>query len=103
VSSPDHGALDAIEQPFVAFTFGLVTDPGPDLATVDRAVDDVLDALRPWDSGRRYLNFADRPTDPRSIFAPAAYGRLQRTKARVDPTGMFVANHSVATGSGDSA
>jgi FAD/FMN-containing dehydrogenase len=103
VSSPDHGALDAIEQPFVAFTFGLVTDPGPDLATVDRAVDDVLDALRPWDSGRRYLNFADRPTDPRSIFAPAAYERLQRTKARVDPTGMFVANHSVATGSGDSA
>jgi FAD/FMN-containing dehydrogenase len=103
VSSPDHGALDAIEQPFVAFTFGLVTDPGPDLATVDRAVDDVLDALRPWDSGRRYLNFADRPTDPRSIFAPAAYERLQRTKAQVDPTGMFVANHSVATGSGDSA
>ena len=88
--------LDAIDQPFVAFTFGLAPDPAAH-AAVDRAVDGVLDALGPWDSGRRYLNFADRPADPRTIFPAATYERLQRVKAAFDPTGMFLANHPVGT------
>ena len=100
IGSPDHGVLDAIEQPFVAFTFGLVGEPGPDLATVDGAVDGVLDALAPWDSGRRYLNFADRPTDPRSIYPAPTYERLQQVKAAYDPGGMFVANHRVSPDGG---
>ena len=38
VRSPDHGVLDAIDQPFVAFTFGLTPDAEA-LAAVDRHVE----------------------------------------------------------------
>jgi FAD/FMN-containing dehydrogenase len=92
--SPDHGVLDAIDQPFVAFTFGLTPDAEAG-ATVDRHVRLVLDALGPWDSGRRYLNFAESRTDPRSIFPAEGYDRLKRVKATYDPTGVFLANHAI--------
>ncbi len=94
VGSPEHGVLDAIDQPFVAFTFGLTMDADAH-AAVDRHVRLVLGALGPWDSGRRYLNFAELAMDPRSIFPPENYDRLRRAKARYDPTGLFLANHAV--------
>jgi FAD/FMN-containing dehydrogenase len=94
IRSPDHGVLDAIDQPFVAFTFGLAPDADA-LAAVDRHVRVLLGALGPWDSGRRYLNFAESSMDPRSIFPVESYDRLQRAKARYDPTGMFMANHPI--------
>lgn len=93
--SPDHGVLDAFDDPFLAFTFGLAPDPAI-VAAVDGAVAGVFEALRPWDSGRRYLNFAESRMDPRSIFPAATFDRLRRAKAAYDPTGLFRANHSVA-------
>ena len=95
IRSPDHGVLDAIDQPFVCFTFGLAPDADA-LAAVDRHVKVLLEALGPWDSGRRYLNFAESSMDPRSIFPVESYDRLERAKARYDPTDMFLANHSVS-------
>ncbi len=95
VRSPDHGVLDAIDQPFVAFTFGLTPDADTH-AAVGRHVERLLGALAPWDSGRKYLNFAESPTDPRSIFPEESYDRLLRAKATYDPTGMFLANHPVS-------
>jgi FAD/FMN-containing dehydrogenase len=94
VHSPDHGVLDAIDQPFVMFTFGLTPDAGA-REVVDRQVQEVLTALGPWDSGRRYLNFAESAMDPRSIFPVESYDRLVAAKRRFDPSGMFVANHAV--------
>ncbi len=93
--SPDHGVLDAIDQPFVCFTFGLAPDAEA-LAAVDRHVKVLLGGLGPWDSGRRYLNFAESSMDPRSIFPVESYDRLARAKARYDPTDLFLANHSVS-------
>jgi len=93
--SPDHGVLDAIDQPFVLFTFGLTPDDDA-RAAVDRHVANVLGAVRPWDSGRRYLNFAESPGDPRSIYPEATFERLQRAKAHYDPTNLFRANHPVS-------
>jgi hypothetical protein len=95
ITSPEHGVLDSIDQPFVVFTFGLAPDADA-VAAVDDHVRLVLEALRPWDSGRRYLNFAESRVDPRSIYPVASYGRLERAKARYDPTGMFLANHPVS-------
>jgi len=92
--SPDHGVLDAIDQPFLAFTFGLAPD-AESMAAVDGHVRRLLGALEPWDSGRRYLNFAESPMDPRSIFPTETYDRFERVKARYDPTGMFRANHAI--------
>jgi FAD/FMN-containing dehydrogenase len=94
VRSPDHGVLDAIDQPFIAFTFGLAPDAAA-LEAVDRHVKLVLGSLGPWDSGRRYLNFAESRMDPRSIFPTESYDRLVRARTRYDPNGMFVANHAV--------
>jgi FAD/FMN-containing dehydrogenase len=51
------------------------------------------DALAPYDTGRRYLNFTDQRTDPARFFAPTAYGRLRAIKAATDPDGLFRANH----------
>jgi FAD/FMN-containing dehydrogenase len=95
ISSPDHGVLDSIDEPFVTFTFGITPDAAA-YAAVDRQVKVLLGALGPWDSGRRYLNFAESPVDARTIFPVASYDRFRRAKARYDPTGMFVANHPVS-------
>jgi len=99
IRTPAHGVLDAIDEPFVCFTFGLAPDAAA-LAAVDRHVKILLDVLGPWDSGRRYLNFAESSMDPRSIFPVESYDRLARDKARYDPTDMFVANHSVSRNQG---
>jgi hypothetical protein len=92
--SPEHGVLDAIEQPFIFFTFGLALDAEM-AAAVEHHVEGVLRTMAPWDSGRRYLNFAESRVDPRSIFPEATYDRLLEVKARYDPNGMFLANHSL--------
>jgi hypothetical protein len=93
--SPEHGVLDSIEQPFILFTFGLALDA--ELAeAVEHQVEVVLRTMAPWDSGRRYLNFAESRVDPRSIFPEATYDRLLEVKARYDPDGMFLANHSLS-------
>ena len=95
--SPGHGVLDAIDQPFIAFTFGMAPDADAAVA-VEAAVGRVLGSLRPWDSGRRYLNFAESPVDPRTIWAPEAFERLRAVKARYDPDNLFAANHDVTRG-----
>jgi FAD/FMN-containing dehydrogenase len=92
--APEHGVLDAIDQPFLAFTFGLAPD-GDAHAATDRQIGVIRAALAPWDSGRRYLNFAESATDPRSIFPPETYDRFIRAKASYDPTGTFLANHPI--------
>jgi hypothetical protein len=94
VGSPDHGVLDAIDQPFVTFTFGLTMDAEA-VAAVESHVRLLLWELAPWDSGRRYLNFAESKVDARSIFPEESYERLCEVKARYDPTDMFQANHPV--------
>ena len=95
IRSPDHGVLNSIDQSFVVFTFGLAPDPDA-YAAVDHHAELVLRALGPWDSGRRYLNFAESRVDLRSIFPVESYDRFKRAKARYDPTGLFLANHAIS-------
>ncbi len=42
-------------------------------------------------SGRHYLNFAERPTDPASFYGEETYARLRRVRARVDPLELSAA------------
>ena len=69
----------------------------PEMTTaVEAHVDVVKEALAPWDAGRRYLNFAERPIDRRSAFGSAgAYARLRAVKTLVDPEDLFKANHPI--------
>jgi len=92
--SPDQGCLGTIDQPFIMFTFGLAADPEMK-AAVERQVEHLIAKLAPWDSGRRYLNFAESRVDPRTIFPEQSHDRLREIKARYDPRGIFVANHAV--------
>ena len=92
--SPAHGCIDTIDQPFIMFTFGLAADAEMH-AAVEHQAQHVIEKLAPWDSGRRYLNFAETPVDPRRIFPEQSYDRLRALKARYDPAGIFVANHPV--------
>ena len=94
IGSPDHGVLDFIDQPFIMFTFGLALDPEME-AAVEHHLKHLLEAFAPWDSGRRYLNFAESRVDPRSIFPEESYDRLCEVKARYDPNDLFLANHPV--------
>ena len=94
IRSPGHGVLDAIDQPFVCFTFGIAPDAEA-VAVMDHHAAALLGAMGPWDSGRRYLNFAETRVDPRSIFPPESYDRFRQVKARYDPAGMFRANHPI--------
>ena len=56
--------------------------------------------LAPWDSGRRYLNFAESPMDVETIYPPESYRRLCELKARYDPGHLFRANHPLPTEGG---
>jgi FAD/FMN-containing dehydrogenase len=94
VGSPEHGCLDRIEQPFVLFTFGVPGDPAA-MAAIEHSVETMLARLVPWDSGRRYLNFAESAMDPRSIFPEESYERLRQLRALHDPGELFAPNHPI--------
>jgi FAD/FMN-containing dehydrogenase len=90
----EHGALDRIDAAYALFAVGIPM--GPELATALPLHLDTLErAVQPWDAGREYLNFAERPVAPGRLFADAAYRRLQQVRASYDPHGRFVANHRI--------
>ena len=61
------------------------------MAAVTQRVDDVQDALAPWDGGR-FPTFTERPVDPGRMFTDGAYRRLREIKARYDSGNMIQAN-----------
>lgn len=68
----------------------------------------VLDALAPWSTGGRLLNFMngeDGAADVRSAYDPKDYQRLTELKASYDPENTFRLNHNIppATANSDSA
>jgi len=89
--APHHGALATLDASYLSFGVGIGPEAHERLAVVD-------DALKPYDTGRAYLNLAHEPTDAARFFTPAAYERLRAVKADVDPDGLFRANHPIAPG-----
>jgi FAD/FMN-containing dehydrogenase len=83
--------------------FGVVTAIEFELKTAlagAAATRRVSGELEPWVSERTYLGFTSKPIDARTAFEPAAYRRLQRIKAEVDPDGLFRANHAIDPAAG---
>ena len=94
-----HGALSSLDADYSLFAAGMV--PAPELEAGVRAqVDAVKAALRPWAARHRYLNFADRPADPRTFWSEQAFHRLRRIKTAFDPDGRIRSNHPVPTTEG---
>jgi FAD/FMN-containing dehydrogenase len=88
------GAAATIGGEYLLFAGGLAADP--EMARgVEAGVDAFLSALSPWDSGRMYLNFAERPIHPDRAFGVDVAPRLRAVKAQVDPDDLFRGNHPV--------
>jgi FAD/FMN-containing dehydrogenase len=94
VPPAEHGALAKIGGEFALFAVGIPMDAGV-AAAIDAYLEGLVAALDPWDAGRRYLNFTERPADARDFFPEMTLARLQAVKLAYDPAGMFLANHPV--------
>jgi hypothetical protein len=88
---PDAGALASLNQTFLTYGVGMITDPATARA-VNMQLDVVAEALKPWDSGVGLANFIDVPTDVRRCYPPETFHRLQEVKGRYDPDDLFRAN-----------
>jgi FAD/FMN-containing dehydrogenase len=92
----DAGALSTLEASFALHTGGVAAGPEA-AAVVDTRSALLIKRLRAWDTGRRFLNFAEtHPLDARSCYPAAAHQRLTEIKSHVDPNGLFLANPSIA-------
>jgi FAD/FMN-containing dehydrogenase len=92
--APGGGALASIDAGLLLNGGGMVASRA-DEAAVLKDLDRLTRALRPWDTGRGYMNFAERPADASTLFPPDTYRRLQRIKAQVDPDDLFRSNHPI--------
>ncbi len=90
----EHGALAKMSGTFAFFAVGMAMDEAMG-AAVTAHVDHVIEAMDPWDAGRRYLNFTERPSDPGAFFPEGTLRRLQAVKRAYDPADVFRANHPV--------
>jgi FAD binding domain-containing protein len=91
---PEHGALSHFSDEYLTFAVGMA--PTPQAAeAVEDALADLFTALDPWTAAQTYSNFAETRRRPGSFHGEAAYRRLKRIKAQVDPDYMIVANHEL--------
>ena len=89
------GAIGALTDPFCMFALGMAMDPDSAKAASEHAVR-VREAMEPWAGERRYYNFAEKPGDCADYYESDAHARLLQVRAKVDPDGMFQANHDLA-------
>jgi FAD/FMN-containing dehydrogenase len=90
----DAGALPKLDAEHLAFGVGAVFDPAARPA-LESYLDRIQVELAPYSTGRRVLNFTDRPGDVQAGFRPEVWERLLAVRAQYDPAGMFVASQPV--------
>jgi hypothetical protein len=91
----EHGALARLDGQFAVFGVGIAATPEVGAAVEDSARA-LTEALRPWSTGSRYLNFSETPTDTRTAYEAETFARLQAVRAQVDPQRLLHANHELA-------
>lgn len=72
--------------------------PPPLRGPVDDAIGSVMDAVRPWSTGSRLINFHGAETAPhevRRVWSPATLDRLTRVKTTWDPDRRFRFGYSI--------
>jgi FAD/FMN-containing dehydrogenase len=93
--APHHGALAAVEAPFMELAVGMAGSREQATAT-QLHLDVVGEALAPYDGGARCLEFLEARCDPRAFFDDLTLARLRRVRDRYDPDGLMRANHALA-------
>src|SRR3954469_16218967 len=91
---PGNGATASLDARFAMFAVGMTMDPVMS-AAVSAYLPVVKDSLARYDAGREYLNFAEKATDPRRLWALDTYHELRRVKADHAPFDVFRSNHPV--------
>jgi Berberine and berberine like len=91
---PEYGALAHIPAGYAVFAVGMTPTPEAK-AVVEADVEQVQNALAPWDAGRRYLNFADKQVGPQAIWGSEILERLNTVKATWDAGNVFRSNHEL--------
>lgn len=89
-----HGALAAIDAPFMEFAVGMAADPAG-TAALETVLAGVDAALEPYDAGTRYQNFHEQRINAEAFFDADTCARLRAIKAQVDPAGTMRANHEL--------
>lgn len=88
------GAMPTIDGQFIALAAGLAPTP-QHKAHVWSDAAALIRALAPWDTGRRYLNFVDRPVDARVGHDPGSWPQLKAVRSTADPDALFHASHPI--------
>jgi FAD/FMN-containing dehydrogenase len=88
------GTVSLREAQFAMFAVGITPDAAAVQITSNH-VDVLQRVLARWDTGRMYLNFAERPRLGDSLFGKQTHRRLRELKARHDPEDLIRANHPV--------
>jgi FAD/FMN-containing dehydrogenase len=89
------GALSRFDGEYLYFAGGAPMSPEL-IAALEASMALVADALAPASSGKHYLNFSERPTDPAAFYGNEVHNRLRRVKAEVDPLELFRGNHQIS-------
>lgn len=91
---PDGGALNRLDGNFLLFGVA-VADTAENEARGHADASDLVRAMSPWSTGRRYLNFAEEPVDVGENYGEREWLTLTRVKSAYDPENLFAANHPV--------
>jgi FAD/FMN-containing dehydrogenase len=92
--TPGHGARATLDGDYLMFAVGGVFSPEQHAVTSAQA-EAVSQALAPWDSGARYLNFEEGNVDARVFFDEDTWRLLRALRTEWDPEGLFLANHEI--------
>jgi FAD/FMN-containing dehydrogenase len=80
---------------FAVYSVGMPVNPDVG-ALIQQHLGHVRKALETSESRYSYINFADQPTDPATLFPAETYRRLQEIKAKYDPHDIFQGNHEIS-------
>ncbi|GAA5017353.1 FAD-binding oxidoreductase [Terrabacter aeriphilus] len=90
----EHGALARIDAAYAVFAVAVAATP--ELAAQGQLDAERLTAsLRPWSTGRSYLNFAENDVDVSTGYDASVWRQLKGIRSALDPDDRFLANHRV--------
>jgi FAD/FMN-containing dehydrogenase len=91
----DATAFSTRNAPFNIHYISMWPDPA-DTDTNIAYTRTIAGAMKPWTTGRAYLNFiGEEPGRVEVAYGPEKYARLQALKAKWDPTNLFRHNQNI--------
>jgi FAD/FMN-containing dehydrogenase len=92
----DATAFGNRNAPFNTHLLGMWADPAESEKNI-AYVRNIAQAMKPWTTGRAYLNFLGEEGHERveAAFGPEKFPRLQALKAKWDPNNLFRHNQNI--------